>query len=464
MFENFERIEAFDDSLKRGSWLWWLVGFYLTLPITVYIILPFLTYKGSAGKRKTISILVLGDVGHSPRMCYHARSFSELDYNVNLCGYVETEPPTAVIDDINIEIHPIHAIQNTMELPYLAFAVQKVLMQLVQLGRLLFELRGSHYFMIQNPPSLPLLLLVVVFIKLFSRNSLLIIDWHNLNYTILNLKFKNMSHPMVRLLRLYEKYLGRCAWLNLTVTNQMKQFLVTEFQLNPRKIIVLHDRPARQFVPLIDGNNEKQEILSNHELFQGIKNIQDYRIIVSATSFTPDEDFEILLRALKTYDDNKSNIAPLLLIITGKGPLKQMFLDRVDSLDFSPKVIVKTAWLSSEDYPKILSLADLAVSLHTSSSGIDLPMKIVDFFGVGVPVITLDFPAIGELVKDQVNGMVTHTTEKSDEADQMYKLITKAMSDPQLLSTLKENAIEESKNTWDINWRTHLEKVFYYGD
>ena len=50
---------------------------------------------------------------------------SELDYNVNLCGYVETEPPTAVIDDINIEIHPIHAIQNTMELPYLAFAVQK---------------------------------------------------------------------------------------------------------------------------------------------------------------------------------------------------------------------------------------------------------------------------------------------------------------------------------------------------
>ena len=54
--------------------------------------------------------------------------------------------------------------------------------------------------------------------------------------------------------------------------------------------------------------------------------------------------------------------------------------------------------------------------------------------------------------------MVTHTTEKSDEADQMYKLITKAMSDPQLLSTLKENAIEESKNTWDIDWRTHLEK------
>lgn len=456
-------LHSLDNALKWGSWLWWLVGIYLTLPITIYIVLPFLTYSGSAGRRKTVSILVLGDVGHSPRMCYHARSFSKIDHNVNLCGYVETEPPVSVVDDMNIDIHEIRPIHNTMNLPYLAFAAQKTAMQLVQLTQLLFRLRGSHYFMIQNPPSMPLLLLLVVFIKLFSRNSRLIIDWHNLNYTILNLKFNNLNHPLVRFLRLYEKFLGRFAWLNITVTEKMREFLVKEFQLDPRRIVVLHDRPADQFKPLVETGLDKQTILHEHELFQGVDDILEYKILVSATSFTPDEDFEILLSALKKYDEDNKGTPPIFLIVTGKGPMKQKFLDRVEALQFLKKVIIRSAWLSSEDYPVILSLADLAVSLHTSLSGIDLPMKIVDFFGVGVPVVTLNFPAIGELVKDKVNGLITHASEKSSETQEMCKLITEVMGDPRLLSTLKQGALEESKNRWNSNWRDNLAKIFDYG-
>lgn len=450
--------------LFSRSYVWYILAIYLTLPITLYIVLPFLTFKGPAGKRKTVSIIVLGDLGHSPRMCYHATSFSSLDFYVNLCGYIETLPPVEVVDDINIETYPIEVVANTSGLPFVAFAVKKIVLQFFLLLSLLFQLRGSDYFMIQNPPSIPILVILIVFIKLFSRRSRLVIDWHNLNYTILNLKFNNVNHPLVRFLKLYEKYLGKFAWLNITVTNQMKNFLIEEFGFDERRIVVLHDRPATQFVPLSKSNLSKLELLTTHELFQGIDNIQDYKILVSATSFTPDEDFGILLDALKKYDLTEDNSPPIFLVVTGKGPLKKQFLERVEILKFLDRMIIRTAWLSSEDYPVILSLADLGVSLHTSLSGIDLPMKIVDFFGVGVPVVTLSFPAIGELVSDGVNGLITHAEkdEAISETDEMFRLITKALKDPELLEKLKEGALRESENRWKESWNRNLSMTFDY--
>lgn len=459
--DSFISYRGFDEHwLYAGPWLWWLVGLYLCLPLLAYVVFPFFTVKNTLlGKRKTISIFVMGDLGHLPRMSYHALSFSKLEYFVNLCGYVETSPSPEVVDDVNIEIHEIAVTRNAHGLPFMVFAAQKVFLQVFQIWRLLFRFRGSDYILIQNPPAMPLLLVAIVFIKLFSRNTELIIDWHNLNYTILNLKFNNPRHPLVRVLKSYEKILGRFADIHITVTRQMKEFLVLEFDFRSKSIITLHDRPADQFVPFEELGIDRNDFISHHPLFDGV-DVSKYKILVSSTSFTPDEDFNVLLDALKDYDST-ANVPPIFLIVTGKGPLKAQFTARVAELAFK-NVVVRSAWLSSEDYPIILSLADLAVSLHTSSSGIDLPMKIVDFFGVGVPVVTVRFPAIGELVHDGINGLITKDKAEVAESREIHRLLVDAFTQPQLLATIKAGALKESEVRWDDNWNKKMKKSFEY--
>jgi beta-1,4-mannosyltransferase len=65
----------------------------------------------------------------------------------------------------------------------------------------------------------------------------------------------------------------------------------------------------------------------------------------------------------------------------------------------SRRVHVRAHWLEAADYPDFLAAADLVVSVHRSTSGCDLPMKIADLHGAGVPVCALDYgPCLAEML------------------------------------------------------------------
>ena len=65
---------------------------------------------------------------------------------------------------------------------------------------------------------------------------------------------------------------------------------------------------------------------------------------------------------------------PVVVAITGKGPEKQMYMKRIKELAFENVALI-TPWLEADDYPRLLGCADIGISLHASSSGVDLPMK-----------------------------------------------------------------------------------------
>ena len=68
----------------------------------------------------------------------------------------------------------------------------------------------------------------------------------------------------------------------------------------------------------------------------------------------------------------------LLLVVTGRGPQREAFRAALAAEDLR-WVAVRTLWLAPREYPRLLGAADLGVCLHTSSSGLDLPMKVWAF-------------------------------------------------------------------------------------
>lgn len=253
------------------------------------------------------------------------------------------------------------------------------------------------------------------------------------------------------------KFLGNA---NLAVTDAMaRELRGPKFNLkNP--VHTLHDRPLDLFQPITSTKARKEFLSRLPETKPHVGNILDgtMRLIVSSTSWTPDEDFNILLEALVLYanpseDDASSEPpSPVLAIITGKGPEKEKYLEMIKQIQDNgrlPGIQILTAWLSNRDYASLLGCADLGISLHKSSSGVDLPMKVVDMFGAGLPVAAYSaFESFSELVKEGQNGCGFETAAQLTEI--LKRLFSEKGQDE--LAQLRKGAVEEGSLRWDEEW------------
>lgn len=228
-----------------------------------------------------------------------------------------------------------------------------------------------------------------------------------------------------------------------------KEFLLTA------PVLPLHDRPANHFHPIqnVDERIGFLATLPETKSVHASLKAGTLRVLVSSTSWTPDEDFTVLIEALLEYSElavAQPNLPEILAIITGKGPQKEMYLQQIAALKAAgklQKVTIRTAWLSVSDYARLLASASLGVSLHTSSSGVDLPMKVVDMFGAGLPVVGWNrFEAWPELVTEGVNGMGFGSSTE------LAKQLAELFGNDQRLDALRRGAQKESIRRWDDEW------------
>ena len=402
----------------------------------------------------SVVILVLGDIGRSPRMQYHATSIAAHGGKVDIVGYLESD----VLDDIKhnglinlVPLKPVPAnLRTSSKALFPLIAPLKVLYQAWNIYYTLgYLVKPKRFMLVQNPPSIPTL--IIAQIICFVRNTRLVIDWHNLGHTLLALKL-GKKHVLVRLSEAYEKAVAGYAYGHFAVSKAMAKLLKERYSIEAQPV---YDRPAKQFRPL--SASERSAIL--HKLPETAKYASQIekgqiKLVVSSTSWTSDEDFSLLLDALTVYSATVSmdkRYPKIFAIITGKGPLKEYYLKRIAKLDKEKRLSnahVATAWLSMGDYAALLGAADLGVSLHTSSSGVDLPMKVVDMFGAGLPVVGWDqFEAWPELVKEGVNGSGFHSAEGLEQL--FEELFGHHTSN---LANIKRGALKESETRWEDEW------------
>ncbi|KAA8496041.1 UDP-glycosyltransferase TURAN [Porphyridium purpureum] len=304
----------------------------------------------------------------------------------------------------------------------------------------------------QNPPSIPSLLIALVFARL-RHGALVVVDWHNFGYTIL--RTTRAPSLLLVLAEWYESTLAPYADAHLCVSTAMCEFLRDEWNVDAT---VYYDMPHCVFRPV--------SVEEEHDLFLRLE--QEYSLpiatergsypvsctlrtscgernqhttrrsdrpflCVSSTSWTPDEDFELLFDALVELDKSllqmsysntrtgetqvsnleRSLVSPpqLLFVITGRGPLRAAFEARIARADLRC-ILVVCAWLSKQDYAHLLGSADVGVCLHSSSSGLDLPMKAVDMLGAGLPVIAVDYGCITELIVPGKSGLLVRGADE----------------------------------------------------
>ena len=401
------------------------------------------------------AVIVLGDLGLSPRMQNHALSLAEAGHDVDLIGLEGSPPMGAVANHPRIHCHRLSdgAFKGRARGGVRRFVLASTARAAghgVALLRKLMRVPKPDVILAQVPPAVPTLAVASTAARL--RGARLVIDWHNLSHTIAAVRLGE-SHRAVKSISRSERRWARRAGGHLSVSQALADWLLREYKV---KATVLYDRPPNAFTRQTDS--------AASELWARLAKDTPPAagrppLVVSPTSWTLDEDFDLLLEALERADRRIGNDKPqgspqapdLAVVLSGRGPLRDAFNARLARRHFK-HLSVRTDWVEPADYPTLIGMADLGVCLHQSSSGLDLPMKLADFRGASVPVAAFDYaPVIGEVLTTGREGVLFR--DPGELASVLVAVATKNSDPSSALVQSRAWLREHPAERWEDHWR-----------
>jgi beta-1,4-mannosyltransferase len=395
-------------------------------------------------------------------MQYHAASLAAAGADVDLIGLEGAAATAAVAGQPRIRCHrlPDRAFAGRSKRGVRTFVLGSALRaaaQAVRLFSILMRIPKPDVILVQNPPAIPSLSIAWLAARL--RGARLVIDWHNLSHTIAAVKVGD-HHRAVKALARAERRWAKRADGHLTVSQALAQWLAREYGIDA---VVMYDRPTAAFAkPSPAAAAALWETLAREHRLGPARP----PIVVCPTSWTPDEDFDLLLEALERAERVLAGAAhaagtsaenQLAVFLTGKGALQETFEQRAARRSFKA-IAVRTMWLQPSDYPTLVGMADLGLCLHQSSSGLDLPMKLADLRGAGVPTATYDYaPVLGEVMTNGHEGVTFR--DPGELASLFVAIAARTLPEDAPLWRSRAWLAQHPPVRWDSEWESTARKV-----
>ncbi|MBI4711796.1 MAG: glycosyltransferase family 4 protein [Planctomycetes bacterium] len=361
-----------------------------------------------------------------PRVRREAEALCERGDHVEIiCLRENNERRIEIINRIKVHRLPVKRHRGSGLLIYLTEYLLFFILARIKAVWLYLERR---YDIIQVHTIPDWLVLAVAYpLKIFGAR--IILDMHEVMPEFFAYRYGlPMEHPLISALKLAEKLSTGVADRIITVSDTLKDILVSRGVPADKITVVMNAADERIFNPKAHSairNSQSAFVISYHGLLSDIY------------------DLSVVFRALVNLKD-RINIK---FIIIGRGPQETYYRNMVNRLGLNDIVSFR-GHLSQEEVVGIISSVDVGIVPLKDAplTQLAFPTKLVEYVALGIPVITADRKTIKQYFTDNAVALY-----KPDDETSLQEILLNLYNNPELCNNLASNArLCYEKISWPI--------------
>ncbi len=185
----------------------------------------------------------------------------------------------------------------------------------------------------------------------------------------------------------------------------------------------------------IDIDRFKKEVPTSEleKLMEKYKLNPKDKILIYTGRIAEEKNLTFLLKSFSKLAEGNTNIH---LMMVGGGPQMKEFVNLIDKMRLGGRVTI-TDYVPYNEMQNYLALASLYV---TASKSEVHPLTIIEGMAAGLPMVIVDAPGTGDVVTDNVDGLIA-----KDELDDFVAKIERVLGDNVLRERLASQAVISSE-------------------